>query len=72
MKYYDVHVFITRGTGYSIPVEMDPYKNYSDDEVIEFAAENQLFTEEGDEKYVDTVTRIDKDEFNQMKGIPNG
>ena len=72
MKYYDVHVFINRVTGYSIPVEMETRqtnKNYSDDEVIEHCVDNNLFTEDGDESMVDNVTRIDKDEYDQMKGV---
>ena len=78
MNYYDVHVFISRSDGYSIPVAIQPIQpnhmveGFSDDEVIDFASEMNMFTEEGDENHVDRVTSISKEEFNEMKGIPNG
>jgi len=69
-KYFDVHVFITRGSGYSIGVEMETPNNKKDypddDEVIEFARANNKFTERGDENYVDYVEQIDEEQYKQM------
>lgn len=65
--YYDVHVFITRHDGYSIPVKITSDKILTDDDVIKYCVENDLFSEQGDENHVDYVTEIDKDEYNDMK-----
>lgn len=54
--YYDVHINIPKH-GYSIGV-VCPYP-MDDQRVIDFAFENDLFEEEGDELYVDTIEEID-------------
>ena len=69
-KYFDVHVFFSRNNGYSIPVEMESSFDVVDDEdVINHAVENELFTESGDESQVDYVQEIDESEYLDMKGV---
>jgi hypothetical protein len=65
--YFDVHVFFAVSEGYSIPVEISFEDEISEDVIIQHCVENKLFSEEGDESCVDTVTEIDVDEYNQMK-----
>ena len=66
-KYYDVHVFISRSDGYSIPVKIEIEKELTDDEVIEFASDNDLFTEDGDQHHVDYVSEMGEEEYKNMK-----
>ena len=64
-KYFDVHCeFDGDSTGYSIAVEIDTDKVELDkDDVIKYCLEKNLFTEIGDEDYVDNVTEIDFTEY---------
>jgi len=64
--YYDVHVFFSRTDGYSIPVKTD--YTMDDDEVIDFARENNLFTDDGDGNHVDYVEQIDENQYKAMGG----
>jgi len=64
--YYDVHVFFSRTDGYSIPVKTD--KPMDEDDVIEFAVDNDLFTEDGDQHHVDYVGEIDEEIYKQLGG----
>jgi hypothetical protein len=78
VNYFDVHVFLSRHDGYSIPVKIEIENDvetvevidtpYDDDEVIFYAVEHELFTEEGDENHVDRVDEIDEKTYNEMKG----
>ena len=66
--YYDVHVFISRKSGYSIPVMIETNDDMLlDDEVIQYCIDNKRFTEEGDENQVDTVDEISEYEYQLMK-----
>lgn len=70
VKFYDVHVFFRRDEGYSIPVKIETDAEFlTDEEVIAHAVEKKMFSEEGDENYVDTVDEITEKEYNDMKGI---
>jgi hypothetical protein len=66
MKYYDIHVFISRKNGYSLPIAIDTEEDLSEDEVIEKAVEENLFTEDGDESMVDNVTEMDEAEWKEF------
>ena len=55
MKYYDIHINYDgtkEGAGYSIFVKANVS---SEDESLQYAIDNHLFEEDGDEKYVDYV-----------------
>lgn len=69
-KYFDVHVFLGRNSGYSFGVKMEvPIgTNVQEDEVIQFASKNNLFQEEGDATMVDTVDEMEEKEFNDVYG----
>ena len=68
-KFYDVHVFFNRKNGYSIPVKIETEQSeLSDDDVIQYCVNNDLFSENGDELYVDYVTEIDENEYRHMNG----
>lgn len=68
--YFDVHVFFSSGEGYSIPVKIETDKDNSidDDEIIQHAIDNNLFSETGDAKMVDYVDEIDLEQYSAMKG----
>lgn len=61
--YYDVHVFFSRQDGYSIGVAIESTNPLSEDQVIEFAADNNLFTDDGDQNHVDYVEEIDEIQY---------
>ena len=63
IKFYDVHVFLSRHDGYSIGVKIESDTEFNDDDVIEFAEENGLFIEEGDSNHVDYVEEITHEEY---------
>ncbi len=67
-KYFDVHVFFERNNGYSlgVKIEVPVDTDVQEEDVIEFAEKNKLFTDEGDGRYVDIVDEIDEDEFNSI------
>ena len=68
MKYYDIHVNYDRtkeGAGYSIFIKVN---TSSEDEVLQYAIDNHLFEEDGDEKYVDYVKEIDKEDYHDATG----
>lgn len=53
MKYFDIHVTYDNakdGAGYSIFVKAN---TSNEDKVLQYAIDNHLFEEDGDEKYVD-------------------
>ncbi len=63
--FYDVHVFYSRHDGYSVPVKTD--YSMSEDEVIDFAVENNLLTD-GDEHHVDYVEEVDEETYKALGG----
>lgn len=65
-NYYDVHVFYSRFDGYSIPVKTD--RPMDEEDVIEFARDNDLFTEDGDGNHVDYVEEIDETTYKLLGG----
>jgi uncharacterized protein YneR len=64
--YYDVHVFFSRTDGYSIPVKTD--QAMDDDDVIQFAADNDLYTDDGDQCHVDYVQEINEETYIALGG----
>jgi hypothetical protein len=62
-RFYDVHVFYTRNDGYSIGVKIETLEPLTDEQVIEFATDNNMFTDDGDGNHVDYVNEIDEDEY---------
>jgi uncharacterized protein YneR len=65
-RFYDVHVFFSRQDGYSVGVKIESVNPLSEEQVIEFAADNQLFTDDGDQNHVDYVEEIDESEYNLL------
>ena len=68
MKYYDIHLNHHRtkeGEGYSIFVKVN---TSSENEVLQYAINNHLFEEDGDEKYVDYVEEIDEEDYHDATG----
>jgi hypothetical protein len=61
--YYDVHVFLSRQDGYSIGIEIESARPLTEDQVIEFAADCLLFTDDGDQNHVDYVEEIDEEQY---------
>lgn len=64
--YYEVHVFFGRQDGYSIGVKIDSVKPLTEDQVIQYAADHNLFTEDGDQNYVDYVEEVDLVIYNML------
>ena len=62
-RFYDVHVFFSRQDGYSIGVKIESSIPLSDEEIIEFAADSNLFTDDGDQNYVDYVEEISETQY---------
>jgi hypothetical protein len=67
-RFYDVHVFFSRNDGYTIGVKIESINPLSEEQIIEFAADNQLFTDDGDQNHVDTIDEIDESVYNILKG----
>jgi hypothetical protein len=65
-RFYDVHVFFSRQDGYSVGVKIESVKPLSEDQVIEFAADNSLFTDDGDQNHVDYVEEIAENEYKSL------
>ena len=68
MKYFDIHVNYD-GTedsaGYSIFVEANVANEH---EALQYAINNHLFTEDGDEQCVDYINEIDETDFHNATG----
>ena len=62
-RFYDVHVFFARNDGYTVGVKIESANPLTEEQVIEFTADNDLFTDDGDAKYVDYVVEIDEIEY---------
>jgi hypothetical protein len=62
-RFYDVHVFFARNDGYTVGVKVESAEPLSEEQIIEFAADNQLFTDDGDQNHVDYVVEISEIEY---------
>lgn len=62
-RYYEIHVFYSRETGYSMGVKIRSNFECNEDQIIQYAVDNDLFTEEGDELCVDYTQRINENEY---------
>lgn len=69
-RYYDVHCFFDRTDGYSIPVKINSDLELTEEEIIQHCIDNDLFTENADANYVDRITEIDLEDYQDMKGTP--
>jgi hypothetical protein len=67
MRYYDVHCFFDRTDGYSIAIKVDDSIN-TDDDILKHCIDNNLFSQEGDENFVDRIDEIDFEDYLDMKG----
>jgi hypothetical protein len=65
-RFYDVHVFFSRSDGYTIGVKIESVKPLSEEQIIEFATDSNLFTDDGDENHVDYIVKIDESEYNLL------
>jgi len=65
-RFYDVHVFFSRQDGYSIGVKVESVRPLSEDQVIEFATDNNLFTDDGDGNHVDYVEEINEAQYKNL------
>ena len=68
MRYYEIHVNYDGtkdGAGYSIFVNVNVS---SEDEALQYAIDNHLFTEDGDEQCVDYVDEIDEADLHNATG----
>lgn len=64
MRYYDIHVSYPSskdGDGYSVFVAVSD--DINENTVVDYASKNQLFTEDGDERFVDYVEEITESEY---------
>jgi hypothetical protein len=68
IQYFDVHCQFEK-SGYSIPVRIVSYNLQTDRSVIDYCKSEGLFEVEGDDYFVDYVTEIEEDEYNDMKNI---
>ena len=59
MRYFDIHVMFSHNNGYSIFVKGD----FDEKSAINYAVENALFNECGDEECVDNITEITESEY---------
>jgi hypothetical protein len=62
-RFYDVHVFFSRQDGYSVGVKIESLNRLSEEQILEFAADNTLFTDDGDQNHVDYVEEISETEY---------
>jgi hypothetical protein len=70
MKYFDIHVtVIPNKISYSIPAAIDIDDDYIDEDVISIASDKG-FMDIDDYPYVDNITEIDKNEYDQIKSNP--
>ena len=65
-RFYDVHVFFSRQDGYSIGVKIESAKPLSEGQILEFAYDNNLFTDDGDHNHVDYVEEITESEYKNL------
>jgi uncharacterized protein YneR len=65
-RFYEVHVFFSRADGYSIGVKIESVNRLSEEQIIEFTADNNLFTDDGDQNHVNYAQEISEVEFNLL------
>jgi hypothetical protein len=63
-RFYDVHVFFSRNDGYSIGVKIESVNPLTEGQILEFAYDNNLFTDDGDHNHVDSIDEIDEAVYN--------
>jgi len=63
--YFDVHIHIDRN-GYSIPIKILSKEKPSDNDVIKYCLDNDLFNDKKDKDYIDYITELDFIEYNLM------
>jgi hypothetical protein len=68
-RYYEVHVFISRENGYSFGIKIESIHPLEEDQIIQYAVDNELFQEPGDEMNVDYTDEIDEQTYNILKNI---
>lgn len=59
MKYFDIHVMFSHNNGYSVFVKGD----FDEEGAVDYAIENNMFNEDGDEDYIDNVTEITQADY---------
>lgn len=67
MKYYEIHVFLSRGNSYSRFFKTEEILE-TDEDIISYALEN-LDNFEEDFDYVDYAMEISEEEYNDAMGI---
>lgn len=67
-RFYNLHVFITRNDGFSKLVEIESKNRLTDDEVIEYAVENDIISDE-DALMVDYVEELTEEEVQVCKFV---
>jgi hypothetical protein len=65
-RFYDVHVFFSRNDGYSIGVKIESVNPLTEGQILEFAYDNNLFTDDGDQNHVDSIDEIDEVVYNLL------
>ncbi len=65
--YFDLHVFYSRKSGFSVPVKIQAESKPTEEQVIENALMNDLIDSE-DANHVDYVDDIDSGTYNEMGG----
>lgn len=65
MRYYDVHVFISRKNGYSVAVSIETEDELSEDEII-VEAVNQGVLDADDAVYVDNIDEMVETEWKEF------
>jgi len=66
-RFYDVHIFFSRNDGYSIGVKIESVNPLTEGQILEFAYDNNLFTDDGDHNHVDYVEQIAEVKYNILK-----
>ena len=62
-RFYDVHVFLSRYDGYSVGVKVESVEPLTEDQIIQYTADRDLFTEDGDQNHVDYVEEISEVQY---------
>lgn len=66
MRYYDVHVDVYSGSGYSIFYRG---ANLEEDNIVSILCKKGLFKEEGDELHIDYIDEISEADYNDAIGL---
>jgi len=68
-QYFELHVFLSRKEGYSVPMvilDRTPEQSYDEDEIIDIAVQQNVL-DAGDADMVDTVDEISEHEYSELK-----